>query len=215
MGILGRKTHVLMVITVLLLIIVVTTVVMAPWTDDSVVMRPGMDEAEARPEDIDLDEIKEAVVRRLFDDSGKMINPDERLAGVSRDHEGGFGGFYFHETDKSIAYVYMKDVSEVEAAKATFRAAYDGDREITRIIPVQGDYSFDELVQWFHALDKALVANDIHPSTGAVMEIKNRIRFGLPDASQFDEARKVMRGLGIPEGAVNLVEKDYPKLRAD
>ena len=75
-----------MVITVLLLIIVVTTVVIAPWTDDSVVMRPGMDEAEARPEDIDLDEIKEAVVRRLFDDSGKMINPDERLAGVSRDH---------------------------------------------------------------------------------------------------------------------------------
>ena len=210
MDILGGKTQVLMVITVLLLTIVLTTVVTEPWTDDSVVMDTGMDEAEAHPEEIDLYEIQEDVVRGLFDDNGKMVTSDERLASVARDHEGGFGGFYFHETDENIAYVYMKDVSKVEAAKAAFRAAYTGGRDITHIIPVQGDYSFDDLVQWFYALDKALVANDIHPSTGSVREIDNRIQFGLPDSSQFDDARRVMRGRGIPYGAVNLVEQDYP-----
>ena len=57
------------------------------------------------------------------------------------------------------------------SAEAAFRAVYDGDRQITRIIPVQGDYSLDELVEWFCRLDVTLIEAGIHPSSEAVREI--------------------------------------------
>ena len=115
---------------------------------------------------VNLDEIKEQAVRDLFDDRGRMVNPDQRLARIAAEHKGGFGGYYFDETDRSTAYVYMLDPSQTEAAKAAFRAAYRGDRQVDRIIPVQGDYAFNDLLEWFHVLGTAMVENGIHPSTG-------------------------------------------------
>ena len=151
---------------------------------------------------VNLDEIKEQVVRDLFDDSGRMVNPDQRLAAIAAEHQGGFGGYYFDETDRSTAYVYMLDPSQSEAAEAVFRAAYRGDRQIDRIIPVPGDYAFNDLLEWFHVLDTAMVENGIHPSTGAVYEIYNRIQFGLKEIEQETDARRIMSDLGIPQGAV-------------
>ena len=151
---------------------------------------------------VDLSQIKEEAVKELFDSSGKMINPDRQLANVARDHEGGFGGYYFHETDKSTVFVYMLDVTNTAAAEAAFRAAYHGSCEITQIIPVQGDYSFDQLVEWFHILDRALIESGIPPARASVREIENRIRMGLFDADQIDDALQIMEKLGIPEGAV-------------
>ena len=135
-----------------------------------------------------------------------MINPDRQLADVARDHEGGFGGFYFHDTDESLVFVYMLDVTKTAAAEAAFRAAYKGDREIAQIIPVQGDYSFDQLFEWFNILDRALIESRIPPAETSVREIENRIRIGLFDADQIDDAHRIMQKLGIPEGAV-VVEK--------
>ena len=163
---------------------------------------------------VDLDQIKEDVVRELFDSSGRMISPDEQLANVARNHEGGFGGYYFHETDKSIVYVYMLDVTKTAAAEAAFRAAYYGDREVTQIIPVQGDYSFDQLFEWFRILDKALFESDIPPARASVREIENRIRIGLFDEDQIDDVLHIMERLGIPEGAV-VVKEDYLRLLAE
>ena len=156
---------------------------------------------------VDLNQIKEDVVKELFDSSGKMINPDRQLANVARDHEGGFGGYYFHETDKSTVFVYMLDVTNTAAAEAAFRAAYHGSREITQIIPVQGDYSFDQLVEWFHILDRALIESGIPPARASVREVENRIRIGLFDEDQIDDALQIMEKLGIPEGAVILSEE--------
>ena len=154
------------------------------------------------------------MIRDLFDSTGKMMNPDRQLADVARDHEGGFGGYYFHKTDKSIVYVYMLDVTKTAAAEAAFRAAYHGSHEIARIIPVQGDYSFDQLVEWFYILDRALIESGIPPARASVREIENRIRIGLFDADQIDDALQVMERLGIPEGAVVLRE-DYLRPLAD
>ena len=154
-------------------------------------------------------ESPEKVVRDLVDSDGNLFGPDRQLAKIATDHDGGFGGFYFDETDSSIAYVFMTDPTEVAAAKAALRAAYDGSRNITTITPVQGAYAFNDLLAWYTQLDHALVAAGIHPSSGAVLEIKNRIQFGLPDADQFDDARKVMSELEIPPGAVEFVEQDY------
>ena len=163
---------------------------------------------------VNLDEIKEEAVRDLFDDRGRMVNPDQRLARIAAEHKGGFGGYYFDETDRSTAYVYMLDPSQTEAAKAAFRAAYRGDRQVDRIVPVQGDYAFNDLLEWFHVLDTAMVENGIHPSTGGVREISNRIRFGLEDIGQATEARRIMSDLDIPQGAV-VFEKEKIKLLAN
>ena len=161
-----------------------------------------------------LSQIKEEAVRNLFDSTGKRINPNRQVAKIARDHEGGFGGYYFHETDKSIVYVYMQDVTKTAAAEAAFRAAYSGDRKITQIIPVQGDYSLDQLVEWFYILDGALIESGIPPARASVREIENRIRIGLFDADQIDDVLHIMERLGIPEGAV-VVKEDYLRLLAE
>ena len=163
---------------------------------------------------VDLSQIKEEAVRNLFDSTGKRINPNRQVAKIARDHEGGFGGYYFHETDKSIVYVYMQDVTKTAAAEAAFRAAYSGDRKITQIIPVQGDYSLDQLVEWFYILDGALIESGIPPARASVREIENRIRIGLFDADQIDDVLHIMERLGIPEGAV-VVKEDYLRLLAE
>ena len=151
---------------------------------------------------VDLDEIKEQAVRDLFDDKGRMVTPDQRLARIAVEHEGGFGGYYFDETDRGTAYVYMLDPSQTEAAKSAFRAAYRGNRQVDRIVPVPGDYAFNDLLEWFHVLGAAMVKNGILLSTGSVLESSNRIRFGLEDIGQAEDARRIMSDRDIPQGAV-------------
>ncbi|MCE2458802.1 MAG: hypothetical protein J4G14_13485 [Dehalococcoidia bacterium] len=87
---------------------------------------------------VDLDTIREDAVRNLFDSDGRMVNPEHQLAVIAKEHEGGFGGYYFDKTDKSTVYVYMKDVTKTTAAEAAFRAAYSSDRQVSRVIAVQG-----------------------------------------------------------------------------
>lgn len=157
-------------------------------------------------------ESPERVVRELFDSEGNFFGPDQQLAKVAEDYDGGFGGFYFDESDSSVVYVYMTDPTDIASAEEAFRAAYNGRRNITTVTPIQGEYAFDDLLTWFIQLDRALVAASIHPSSGAVLESKNRIQFGLPDADQFDDAREVMDELEIPAEAVEFVERDYGKL---
>ncbi len=203
----NRRTAIVLSTTVVLLAVIGTTALLAQRADNPP-PNPHVVEPSPIPEVVDLSQIKEDVVKELFYSSGRMINPDRQLAEVARDHEGGFGGYYFDETDKSIVYVYMLDVTKTAAAEAAFHAAYHGDREITQIIPVQGDYSLDQLVEWFYILDRALIESGIPPARASVREIENRIRIGLFDAAQIDDALHIMERLGIPEGAVVLNE-DY------
>ena len=186
----SKRTLVLMAAVVLLLTGAITATVAGQGGD----------------EDVDLDDIQEDVVRDLFDESGRIVTTDDRLARIAQDYEGGFGGYYFHETNPSKAYVFMLDPGNHAAAEAAFRAAYRGKRQITDVVPVQGDYSFDQLLEWFHSLDSALVREGIHPATGAALEISNRVMFGLRDMNHVDDVHRIMRSLGIPEGAVILIE---------
>ena len=159
-------------------------------------------EIRAKPTPVNLDEIREEAVRAFFDDQGNFFSPDQRLAQIAKKHDGGFGGYSFHEVDRSHVYVYVVDTSETESAEAAFRQAYNGRRSVTQITPVQGQFRFDQLVEWFPVVDRALLANDIHPTTGAVMEICNRIRFGLRYKYLIADARRVVDDLGIPQEAV-------------
>lgn len=163
---------------------------------------------------VDLDTIREGAVRNLFDSDGRMINPEQRLAVIAKEHEGGFGGYYFDRTDKSTVYVYMKDVTKTAAAETAFRAAYSGDRQVSQVIAVQGAYSFDQLVGWFNILDSALIESGILPARASIREVENRIQIGLFDADQIDDVRRIMERLGIPAGAVAISE-NYLRLLAD
>ena len=188
----SKRAYGLMAAIILLLSLVAAAAVIVQGTD-------GTDDGEA----VNLDEVPEEAVRRLFDENGVMMNPNRRLARIAREREGGFGGFHFDGAPKGTAFVFMLDPDNRAAAEAAFHAAYvGGQREITRVVPVQGDFSFADLVEWYYALDTALVENDIHPTSGAPYEIDNRIRFGLADLSQAEDARQIMSELGIPEGAV-------------
>ena len=199
---LSKRQTLLTVTGFVLLTVLGTTVVMAQTA------------GEPPPRDVDLDQISEDAVRSLLDSNGNVINPKQQLAVIAKEHKGGFGGYYFHETDKSTVYVYMKDVVEAEAAEAAFRAAYSGDRKVTQVIPVQGDYSFDQLVEWFNLLDKTLIESGIFPARASIREIENRIRIGLQDEGQIDDAHRIMQRLGIPAEAV-VVNQDYLRLLAD
>ena len=198
------KRIILAAMAIIVILAVGTTAVIAQRSD-----KPPPDS-----EVVDLREIQEEAIRNLFDSTGKRIDPNKQLAKIARDHEGGFGGYYFHETDKSIVYVYKLDITKTAAAEAAFRAAHGDDDDITQIIPVQGDYSLDQLVEWYHILIRAFPASDIRMSTSSVSERENRIHIGLWDGDQIDDALRVMGKLGIPQGAV-ILEEDQIRGAAD
>ena len=147
-------------------------------------------------------EIPEESVRKLLDGKGNIFTPDQRLARIAVEHKGGFGGYYFDEANPGHVFVYMLDLTQVESAEAAFREAYsDGQRAITQITPVQGDYAFNDWLGWYRPLMNAMAENGMSMASGAVMEAKNRIVFGLPDMTEEADIRRLMRELGVPEGA--------------
>ena len=193
---------------------VIVALALAVAIGTTLALAQSEDDAPTGTGSVDLDTIMEVAVRDMFDSDGRMINPDQQLAVISKEREGGFGGYRFDETDRSVVYVYMRDITKTEAAEAAFRAAYGGDRVVSQVIAVQGDYSFDQLVGWFNALDRAMIESGIPPARASIREIENRIRLGLFDASQADDVRRIMEGLGIPEGAV-VISVGHLRLLAD
>ena len=184
----AKRTYILMAALVLLVGALVSSSVIAQGTDDP----PAEDE-----------EYPEESVRELFDENGKIVTTDDRLAKIAMDHEGGFGGYYFDRADKGHVYVFMTNPTKTQAAREAFQKAYaGGTRTVTQITPVQGDYTFDQLLTWYRALDRAMIANGIHPGAGAVLEGRNRIWFVLGNIDVVDDIHDLMRELNIPEGAV-------------
>ena len=161
-----------------------------------------------QPTPVNLDEIPEASVRALFDGQGYSFGPDQRLAQIAKKHEGGFGGYYFDETDKSRVYVYMQDVTKTDSAASAFREFYQGQHTVTTITTVEGQYAFDDLVKWLPIASRALDYNDISVSTSAVKEIHNRVEFGLRDWSQLAEAERAIGETIVPAGAVRFVKRN-------
>ena len=154
---------------------------------------PTAEEGETCPEE---------AVRDQLDEDGKIVTTDDRLAKVAKDHSGGFGGYYFDKTVEGQVFVFMTDPSQTNAARDAFQAAYKGNRTVTQITPIKGEYAFDDLLTWFRTLDRAMLADGIYPSAGAAREIQNRIWFALEDIGQVDTILELIRSLEIPEGAV-------------
>ena len=183
----AKRAYALMVVLVLLAAGLLASLTMAQGTND--------------PSAGDNDYQEEAI-RRDFDEDGKRVTPDDHLSKIAREVEGGFGGYYFNETDPGHVYVFMKDTSKTKAARSAIEAAYDGDISITQISLVQGQYAFNDLLTWYRSLTRAMAYDSIPMASGAVMETKNRIVFGLPDMSRVSDIRELMGELEIPTAAV-------------
>ena len=149
-----------------------------------------------------MGDIPEQAVRDILDEDGNVVDPNQRTAKIVEEHGGGYGGYYFDEADRAVAYVYMLDPSDTGAVEEAFRDVYRGNRQITRIVPAQGNYAYSDLLRWFHALDRALVREGIHPTYGSLLGLSNHIGSGLADMRQEQDARGLMRELEIPQGAV-------------
>lgn len=158
------------------------------------------------------DSIPEKAVQDLLDDNGRIITPDDRLAKIAEDVEGGFGGYYFDDNDASHVYVYMKDTSKTQAARDAADSVPAGDGSISRVTVVQGQYAFDDLLAWYRSLLNAMATDEIDFSSGAVVEAKNRIVIGLPNMNQLDDIHTLMSDLQIPTGAVVFEEEEISSL---
>ena len=188
----AKRTYVLMVVLVLLMGGLLASSVIAQGTNDP----PSGD-----------NDYQEEAVRRDFDEDGKRVTPDDRVAKIAQEEEGGFGGYYFAENDPGHVYVFMKDTSKTAAARSAIESAYNGDVSITQISVVQGQYSFNDLLNWYRSLIHAMANDRIPMASGAVMEAKNRILIGLPDMSRRSDIRDLMRELDIPSAAVIFEEE--------
>ena len=187
---------------------VVVGAIMSHWPDGGPSSRVG-DIPEPEIGDIlDVGDIPEQAVRDLLDEDGNIVDPNQRTAKIAEEHRGGYGGYYFDETDRAVAYVYMLDPSDAGAAEEVFRDVYRGNRQITRILPVPGNYAYSDLLRWFHAPDKAMVGEGIYPEYGGVLQLSNHVGFGLADMRQEQDARGLMRELDIPQGDVVFKEGD-------
>ena len=189
----AKRTYILMGVLVLLAGALLASAVLAQEPDSP----PTAEEGETYPEE---------AVRDQLDEDGKIVTTDDRLAKVAKDHSGGFGGYYFDKTVEGQVFVFMTDPSQTNAARDAFQAAYKGNRTVTQITPIKGEYAFDDLLTWFRTLDRVMLADGIYPSAGAAREIQNRIWFALEDIGQVDTILELMRSLEIPEGAVMFEE---------
>ena len=79
---------------------------------------------------VELEEVREDVVRELYDSSDRMVNPDRKMQSIAKANDGGFGGYYFDENNPSTVYVYMLDVTKAAEAEAAFRAAVQVGRDL-------------------------------------------------------------------------------------
>ena len=177
---------------------------------------PTATPAEAFPDRVDLSRVKEAAVRALLDSEGNVIDHNSRLASIAKDHEGGFGGWYFSE-DKGTVYVFMMDTTKVKAAREAFRAAYTGqyDSANINIEVVEGTYSLDDLVDWANRLTVSLLEAGALWKSMSIDHANNVISLRFVSADRLETAGQVRERLGIPEGAVLFTEIGESRLMDD
>lgn len=159
---------------------------------------------------VELAEVREDVVRELYDSSGRMVNPDRKMQSIAKANDGGFGGYYFDENNPSTVYVYMLDVTKAAEAEAAFRAAQNKDAQYTRVVPVQGNHSMDDLVDWFYQTLKAFDDGGIQVNGAGLRVRDNGFAFML--GGDLDGAWAIIDELGIPRDAASLTIGEWELL---
>ncbi|MBI4497462.1 MAG: hypothetical protein HY689_06155 [Chloroflexi bacterium] len=115
----------------------------------------------------------------------------------------GFGGLFLDPQDNRIAYVYLLDPSQQEAADRAARALL-GSRAIREVRVLQGRYTMGQLSAWYNRMRdtvwsvKGLVWTDLD-------ERNNRIALGMaPQPGAQEDVEAALAPLGIPREAVHI-----------
>lgn len=153
------------------------------------------------PGPVDPTQVKETAVQSVLDGEGKVIDPNSRMASAARDHEGGFGGWYFSE-DKDTVYVYMQDTTKTAEAQDAFDSAYPGQHTPANVVVVAGDYSLDDLATWLDQIIHGLASEEIRIRSFGISQGENVIQISIIGEAGVREAQRIRDELDIPEGAV-------------
>ena len=188
-----RRKRLYFPVVAVMLLLLVAGVVMA------------QDGTTSTPEAVDLSDVKEDAVRDLLDSKGRVIDPNETLARISRDNEGGFGGWYLSE-DEGTAYVYMTDTTKTAAAETAFNSAFDWRGNPDTVVVIEGDYTLEELDNWLDLTVGALAAEAIHFWTFDIDIEENKAYIYLNESSSLEDAVAARDRLGIPADAVEITQ---------
>ena len=137
-------------------------------------------------------------------------NSQEGLDRYVRELEG-YGGFYFLEETPHIVYIYMLDVTQVEAAEYILShnsVVRERARDITHIAMVQARYNQWELRKLVAEAGRALSSAGIEMTSGGVDPIRNMIEVGIHHKDLRDEAEAVLAEHGIRLDTIKWVYGD-------
>ena len=98
----------------------------------------------------------------------------------------------------------MLDVTKTAEAETALRAAYSDADQYANIVPVQGRYSMDDLIELFYQTLWAFDALDsgVHVNGASLERRENRYWFIVE--GDLEDAWGLIDGLGIPREAVSL-----------
>ncbi len=146
--------------------------------------------------------------------SKAYLTSDDQYAALV-DEVPGFGGMFYDETGTLT--IYLKDPSRLASARPSV-AAFLAKRVQgipSRLSKVGGDvnaartrmasYDFRELLQLYRNIIVPGMAEIPGVTMGDIDEAKNRVAIGVDNAGQIAGARAVLKQLGVPENAVDIV----------
>jgi len=158
---------------------------------------------------VEMSTVQEDVVADLLNESGFKRHPYQNMVDAALENPGGFGGYYI-SGDRTTAYVYMTDVELTVTAEAIFRDIYKGMHDIESVIPVYGEYSFDELSDWYIEINSS--PGDVFITTSSFSVRDNRLEFGVLEAADVARMHSLLQELGIPLRAVKIYRDAVVKL---
>lgn len=125
---------------------------------------------------------------------------DDKYAEVGR-RAPAFGGIYLDRTDNNLAYVYLVDMTQLDAVIRAIKEVFgSAPPSVERYQALQGQFSFLQLKGWYDTLRPQtgipeIVATDIDDK-------RNRILIGIASQEGEEAVRNLVNTLNIPSEAV-------------
>ncbi len=122
-------------------------------------------------------------------------DPRERFVNAAVDHPGGFGGWYI---ENDVVFVYMDDPTADPVA--LFGEIYAGDPPDLPIVAVQGNHSYNELLNWARQINEAN-RGYVTLSMESIRLDLNRIEYGVLTVEEIEPTVEWIESIGVPRTA--------------
>ena len=133
--------------------------------------------------------------------SGRLLNLNDEWARIARTSVPGFAGMH-RQPDGTVA-VLLTDVSRRAEAEAYVAEEFDRSAQIPAVDVTPAQYDFDQLNQWFLALD-LLFQRSRDIASLDIDEVNNRLAVGVLNSDAVSFVRLNANDLGIPPQALDV-----------